>query len=77
MKVYVNVMQEIEVPDRFQSLADYEVWDEKTMRPLHNELCATVEDMLKMPLSSRDAAKDTDKSIDSVWTTDWRCLIET
>jgi hypothetical protein len=77
MKVYVNVMQEIEIPDHFQELVDYDIWDEKTMRPLHNELCKTIESIMQMPLSSSEAAKTTDKSIESVYTTDWQCLIET
>ena len=78
MKVYVNITQEVEIPDHFPELADYVEWDENTLRPLHNEFCTTIENIMGMPLSSREAAKNANKSIESVYTVDWKCcLLET
>lgn len=76
MKVYVNILQEVEIDDRFAELLDEEcAKDWCKWHTLHNELCATMEEKMNMPFSVEEAAKDVDKSIESVYTTDWIPLI--
>lgn len=77
MKVYVNILQEVEIDDRFAELLDEEcAKDWRKWHTLHNELCATMKEKMNMPFSADEAAKDVDKSIESVYTTDWTPLIE-
>jgi hypothetical protein len=78
MKVYVNITQEVEIDDRFTQLLDEEcAKDWYKWHTLHHNLCDTIKEKMNMPFSTEEAAKNTDKSIESVYTTDWCCLIET
>lgn len=78
MKVYVNIMQEVEIDDRFAELLEEEcAKDVRKWHTLHNSLCDTIKEKMNMPFSSEEIAKDVDKSIESVYTTDWCCLIDT
>lgn len=77
MKVYVNIMQEVEIDDRFEELLNREcAKDWHKWHTLHNNLCDTIKEKMGMPLSAEEAAKDTDRSIESVYTADWIPLIE-
>lgn len=77
MKVYVNIIQEVEIDDRFAQFLDEECAKDWFKRhALHNDLCDTIKEKMNMPFSAEEAAKDTDKSIESVYTTDWIPLIE-
>ena len=77
MKVYVNITQEVEIDDRFAELLDEECaknWFK--WQVLHKDLCNFIKEKMNMPFSVEDAAKDVDKSIESVYSTDWTPLIE-
>lgn len=77
MKVLVNIMQEVEIDDRFAELLDEEcAKDWFKWHVLHKDLCDTIKEKMNMPFSVEEAAKNVDKSIESVYTTDWIPLIE-
>lgn len=77
MKVYVNIMQEVEIDDRFAELLKEEcAKDWLKWHTLHKDLCDTIKEKMNMPFSTEEMAKDVDKSIEAVHTTDWIPLIE-
>lgn len=77
MKVYVSIMQEVEIDDRFAELLEKEcIQDWCKWHTLHNNLCDTIKEQMNMPLSAEEEAKNVDKSIEAVYTTDWTPLIE-
>ena len=77
MKVYVTIMQEVEIDDRFAELLEEEcVKDWRKWHTLHSDLCNTIKEKMNMPFSVEETAKDVDKSIEAVYTTDWMPLIE-
>lgn len=78
MEVYVTIRHKMTVDDRFSQLLNEELRDDwKQWHTLHNEFCDTVKNTLNLPFSSEDAARDCATSIESVYTIDWDCLIET
>ena len=77
MKVYVDIVQEVEIDDRFAELLEEEcAKDGYKWHMLHSDLCDTIKEKMNMPFSVEEAAKDVDKSIEAVYTTDWIPLIE-
>lgn len=77
MKVYVTIIQEVEIDDRFAKLLEEEcVKDWFKWHTLHKDLCDTIKEKMNMPFSVEEVAKDMDKNIEAVYTTDWIPLIE-
>lgn len=77
MKVYINIVQEIEIDDRFTELLEEEcAQDWFKWHTLHKDLCDSIKEKMDMPFSTEEIAKNVDKSIESVYTTDWIPLIE-
>jgi hypothetical protein len=77
MKVYVTIVQEVEIDDRFAELLEEECAEDWCKwHTLHKDLCDTIKEKMNMPFSTDEEAEGVDKSIEAVHTTDWICLIE-
>lgn len=74
MKMYVMVCKEIEVPEKFEDLINYEEEDFSNYE-LHKELCDYVTEKVGLPLAG-NAKNDTEEWIESVLDEYWNTIIE-
>ena len=74
MKMYVMVCKEIEVPEKFEALVNYES-DDFANYKLHAELCNYVAEKVGLPFAG-NAESDTEEWIESVLDEHWYTIIE-
>jgi hypothetical protein len=74
MKIFVTIVKEIEVDDRFEGLADID--EPINYHELHKEFCDFLQEKMKLPLGA-NATDTTTEWIEDAYTKDWRnCLFE-
>jgi hypothetical protein len=74
MKVFVTIVKEIEVDDRFKGLVDIE--EPTNYYELHKEFCNLLQEKMELSLGA-NATDTTTEWIEDVCTEDWRpCLLE-
>ena len=74
MKMYVMICKEIDVPDRFGVLSDYEN-EEYTDFETHQELCEYIPKLVGLPLCG-NAKPNAVEWIESVLDENWNLIIE-
>jgi hypothetical protein len=76
MKVFVTIIKEIEVDDRFKSLVDIDEPEPLNYHELHEEFCTLLQEKMELPLGS-NATDTTTEWIEDAHTEDWlHCLFE-
>jgi hypothetical protein len=74
MKMYAMICKEIEVPEKFEALINYEN-DDFANYKLHAELCNYVVEKVGLPLAG-NAENDTEEWIESVLDEHWHIIVE-
>ena len=74
MKMYVMVCKEIDIPEKFEALVNYED-DDFSNYELHEELCNYVVEKVGLPLAG-NAKYDDKEWIESVLDEYWHTIVE-
>lgn len=72
MKIFVTIVKEIEVDDRFEGLVDID--EPVNYHELHEEFCNLLQEKMGLPLGA-NATDTTTEWIEDAYTTDWRCCL--
>ena len=74
MKMYVMICREVEVPDKFRALSDYENGGDADFE-MHRELCKHIPNLVGLPLGS-NAEPNAVEWIESVLDENGNIMIE-